>query len=60
MVINFKGKEYSHTDYTDNQLEQIKLAIAEGFKPNEKVNPEMEIYELINWRQDERDKKTFS
>ncbi|WP_010052301.1 hypothetical protein [Carnobacterium maltaromaticum] len=58
--IDFKGKVYSKEDYSDNQLEQIKLAIEEGLNPNEVVTPNMQFADLVTWRQDERDKRTYS
>lgn len=58
--IDFEGKVYSKEEYSDYQLEQIKLAIEEGLNPNEVVTPNMQFAELVSWRQDERDKKTYS
>ncbi|WP_413480070.1 hypothetical protein [Carnobacterium maltaromaticum] len=58
--IDFKGKVYSKEDYSDHQLEQIKLAIEEGLNPNEVVTPNMQFADLVTWRQDERDKRTYS
>lgn len=58
--IDFEGKIYSNEEYSDHQLEQIKLSIEEGLNPNDVVSPNMQLAELVTWRQDERDKKTYS
>lgn len=58
--IDFEGKVYSNEEYSDHQLEQIKLAVEEGLNPNDVVSPNMQLSELVNWRQNERDKRTYS
>ncbi|MGX7389260.1 hypothetical protein ACWOF5_13730 [Carnobacterium divergens] len=57
--IDFEGKVYSKEEYSSHQLEQINLAIEEGLNPNNVVSSNMQLADLVNWRQDERDKRIY-